>query len=296
MLGQEKINVINYFLMEQLKYSKEVNFAKLLYNYCTNYVRFNQRGIYILKKLNAGNHAQPFRGPFSITRIQPGDIFEDETEDFAFGPLAIIDHAVMKKGLTIKMHEHVNDEILSYIWKGTSYHKDSAGFEAPIAPGKLMMMNAGYSFWHEEKVKEDEVEMLQIFVRPHETDLNPDIQFHDKPTNNRDWYLMVGPQGSSAPLVVRQNVYILDAHPMAGDELEIPEYKGYIPFLYVLNGEVTIGNLTVGKQEAITDLEKPLPPLIACENSTIVLFFVDMNAPMSMEGTISGFSKVVQKR
>ena len=52
--------------------------------------------------------------------------------------------------------------------KGTSYHKDSAGFEAPIAPGKLMMMNAGESFWHEEKVKEEYVEMLQIFFRPYE--------------------------------------------------------------------------------------------------------------------------------
>ena len=44
-----------------------------------------------------------------------------------------------------------------------------------------MMMNAGAGFWHEEKVKEDEVEMLQIFVRPNETDLSPEIQFHDKP-------------------------------------------------------------------------------------------------------------------
>ena len=97
--------------------------------------------------------------------------------DTAFGPLAIIDHAVMKKGLTIKMHEHVNDEILSYISTGVTHHKDSAGFEAPIARGKLMMMNAGESFWHEEKVKEDEVEMLQIFVRPNETNLLQKFNF-----------------------------------------------------------------------------------------------------------------------
>ena len=57
----------------------------------------------------------------------------NQTADTAFGPLAIIDHAVMKKGLTIKMHEHVNDEILSYISSGVMHHKDSAGFEAPIA-------------------------------------------------------------------------------------------------------------------------------------------------------------------
>ncbi|HIW32925.1 MAG TPA: pirin family protein [Candidatus Paenibacillus intestinavium] len=242
----------------------------------------------MLQKLEAGNHAEPFRGPFTITRVQPGNIFGEKSMDSAFGPLAIIDHAVMKKNLTIKMHEHVNDEILSYISSGVTHHKDSAGFEAPIARGKLMMMNAGESFWHEEKVKEDEVEMLQIFIRPNETDLPAKIQFHNKPTDNRDWYLMVGPEGSEAPLYVRQNVYILDTHPKAGEELEVPTYVGLTPFLYVMNGEIKIQNLTVGKQEAVTDLVAPLPPVVANEDTTIVLFFVEMNAQMSMVGTISG--------
>ena len=31
-------------------------------------------GVFMLQKLEAGNHAQPFRGPFTITRVQPGDI------------------------------------------------------------------------------------------------------------------------------------------------------------------------------------------------------------------------------
>lgn len=245
----------------------------------------------MLQKLSADNHAQPFRGPISITRVQPGDIFKSRGGDFAFGPLAIIDHAIMKKRITIKMHEHVNDEILSYLSTGVMYHKDSAGLEVPIAPGKIMMMNAGESFWHEEKVKEDEVEMLQIFVRPNETDLPADIQFHDKPTDHRNWYVMVGPVGSEAPLSVRQNVYILDAHPKAGEKLEIPEYKGYTPFLYVMDGEIAIQDLTIGKQEAVTDIVDPLSSLTANEDSVLVLFFVDLDAKMSMAGTISGLKK-----
>lgn len=245
----------------------------------------------MLQKLEAGNHAQPFRGPFTITRVRPGNILGNTTTDSTFGPIAIIDHAIMKKGLTIKMHEHVNDEILSYISSGITHHKDSAGFEAPIARGKLMMMNAGSGFWHEEKVKDDEVEMLQIFVRPNETDLSPEIQFHDKPVDNRDWYVMAGPKGSGAPLYVRQNVYILDAHPKSDEELRIPIYAGLTPFLYVMDGEITIKDIIIGKQEAITDLVNPLPPLVANEDSTIVLFFVDLHAPVSMEGTISGLLK-----
>ncbi|MDR4887347.1 pirin family protein [Fredinandcohnia sp. QZ13] len=241
----------------------------------------------MLQKLSTQKHWQPYKGPFTITRIQPGDILE-ENEDFAFGPLSIIDHAVMKKGLTIKMHEHVNDEILSYVWHGKMHHKDSAGLEAPITPGHLMMMNAGQSFWHEEKVKNDQVEMLQIFVRPHATNLEPTIQFHEKPIRNRNWYLMVGPEGSQAPLKVRQEVYILDAHPKQGDQLDVPVYQGLQPFLYVLDGELTVGDVQIQKMEAVTDIEAPLPPITAVADTTVVLFFADMNAPVSMEGTISG--------
>ena len=77
--------------------------------------------------------------------------------------------------------------------------------------------------------------------------------------------------------------------------MEVPTYDGFIPFLYVMNGEITIQDLTIGKQEAVTDLVNPLPPLVANEDTTIVLFFVDLDASMSMDGTISGFKEMTTK-
>lgn len=242
----------------------------------------------MLQKLTKESHTNPFKKPFSLTRVKPGKILDNEATDTAFGPLAIIDHAVMEKGLTIKMHEHINDEILSYVYSGVMHHEDSADFKAPIARGKLMMMNAGKSFWHEEKVDNNQVEMLQIFIRPEKTNLSPEIQFYDKPVDNQNWHLMVGPKESDAPLYVRQQVYILDAHPKAGDELSIPNFSGFTPFLYVMRGEITANNFIVSKQEAITDLTMPLPSISINEDSTLVLFFVDKHAPMSLNGTISG--------
>lgn len=242
----------------------------------------------MIQKLSADNHRQPFRGPISIIRVQPGDIFRDKRHDTAFGPLSVIDHATMKGNLTIKMHEHVNDEIFSYVRKGSIHHRDSAGEEAEVSRGQLMMMNAGESFWHEEKVKGETVEMLQIFVRPREADLNPAIQFQEKEPFNRDWILMVGPENSDAPLHVRQNVYILDAHPKQGDTLTIPSYQGLQPFLYVMDGEIKVADFHVKSREAVIDLENLLPRVLATTDSTVLLFFVDMDAPMSLAGTISG--------
>jgi hypothetical protein len=246
----------------------------------------------MLKKLEAGNHTEPFKGFFHIKRIHPGKIYKSDTDDYGFGPLSNIDHAFMKKGLTIKMHEHVNDEILSYVSSGTSYHKDSAGLEDAIHKGRLMVMNAGEGFWHEEKAKHEDVEMLQIFVRPREANLSPEIQFHEKPIDNEDWYLMVGPEDSEAPLTVRQQVYIFDAHLKAGASLDIPAYNGLKPFLYCMHGEATIGEETIGKYEAVTDLEQALPPVTATENTTLVLFYVDLHVPMALDGTISGINNL----
>lgn len=243
----------------------------------------------MVKKLEYNSHSQPFKGYFTITRVHPGKILD--TADGAFGPLSNIDHAFMKTGLTIKMHQHINDEILSYVWKGTSQHKDSAGFEAPIAKGKLMLMNAGEGFWHEEKVLRDseDVEMLQIFVRPEETNLSPHIQFHEKPETNEDWYLMAGPEGSDAPLYFRQNVFIYDAHPKAGKQLQLPTIENYEPFLYVLDGEINVQDNVFGKYEAVTTTEDNIRIEVTMD-ATIVLFLVKRDVPMTLDGTISGFT------
>ncbi len=170
-------------------------------------------------------------------------------------------------------------------------HKDSAGYEVSLERGKLMVMNAGKNFWHEEKVKKEGVEMLQIFMRPEAPDLEPKIQFHDKPMDNDDWYLMIGPEDSEAPMTMRQNAYIMDAHIKAGQTLDIPHYKGLAPFLYVMHGEIEIGNETVKRFEAVADVDEALPPLKALEASTVVLFLVDLDAPMSTKGTISSLRR-----
>ena len=61
-----------------------------------------------------------------------------------------------------------------------------------------------------------------------------------------------------------------------------------MPFLYVLDGEVAIDDVQLNPKEAVTDLDNPLPAITAIEDTTVVLFFVDMDAAMTMSGTISG--------
>ena len=109
-------------------------------------------------------HLVRAHGPFQLRRIRPG-VALGRTDDGGFGGLGLIDHARLQPGLVVRMHEHRNDEIISYLRSGRMQHTDSAGRSEVISPDRLMVMNAGAGFSHEEAVLgDDPIEMLQIFV------------------------------------------------------------------------------------------------------------------------------------
>ncbi|MER0236634.1 pirin family protein [Fulvimarina sp. MAC8] len=228
-------------------------------------------------------------GPFRIERVRPGLIAGAST-DPAFGPLASFDHASLDVGTVIPMHKHVNDEILSYMWRGAMLHADRTGHKIPISATKLMMMNAGKSFWHEERTPDEPVEMLQIFVRPRDADLSPEIAFFDRPegTPRCEWSHVAGPEGSEAPLTFRNAVHVFDTRLDAGDEIEVLTMPGLSPFLYVLDGAIGTGGEALGKGDGVGAVDGALPQLTANEATSLVLFLVDRQASSSMAGTISG--------
>lgn len=72
--------------------------------------------------------------------------------DSGIGSIGRIDQADIHGGTTIKMHPHINDEILSYFRTGKVVHTDSAGLTETLTRSKLMLMKAGRVFYHEEKI------------------------------------------------------------------------------------------------------------------------------------------------
>ncbi|WPP01970.1 pirin family protein [Pseudomonas sp. HR96] len=229
------------------------------------------------------------QGSFHIERVKPGLAYAN-SKDPALGPLSGFDHATLGVGTVVKMHEHVNDEILSYMWKGSMLHEDKAGNIIPISRNKLMMMNAGKSFWHEESTPDEAVEMLQIFVRPREADLSGHVHFLERAegTPVGEWGWVAGPEGSEAPLIIRNQVYVYDTVLNADQQITPVERPGLVSWLYVLDGEVTVGEHSLGKGDGVSSAQAPLPSIQAEGDSSLVLFLVDMTAPYSLAGTISG--------
>lgn len=218
--------------------------------------------------------------------VADGDL---EKEDYAFGPLQSFDHALIRKGTIIKMHEHKNDEIISYLVHGEFVHEDSAGSYETLASNRYMLMSAGKSFFHQESTPHADAEMLQIFIRPREVDLAPNVQFaaYDASEQLR---LIAAPQ--DAPLIVRQNVFIYDLKVDDGT-YTLPKVDGLVPCVYVFEGSVTINGERLEKRDGATGAD--IEELRVEEPGVVIVFLVDIDAPMTKEGPFSGRNRPTEK-
>ncbi|MET4208790.1 pirin family protein [Bradyrhizobium sp. LA2.1] len=236
-------------------------------------------------------HQVRSHGPFQLRRIHPG-ISLDQRDDAGFGGLGVIDHARLHPGLVVRMHEHRNDEIISYMRSGRMLHTDSSGRSEVISSDRLMVMNAGRGFHHEEKVDgDDQIEMLQIFVRPETADAEPNVQFVelDEAARKDKWRLLTGPEGSDVSTFVRQAIYLYDIHLPAGRSTELPSKPGFDRWLYVFRGSIVADGHKADKHTALMFAgDRASPRLEASEDADLIVFLVDRDSRYSRGGTISG--------
>ena len=213
--------------------------------------------------------------------------------DTGFATIGRIDQATLNPGAFIAMHPHINDEILSYFRSGKVKHTDSTGFSEYITPARLMLMKAGHSFFHEEKILDDsdQLEGLQIFIRPNQQDLIPEVQFYDLPTiySENIWRLLAGPT-NDAPLQLRSETWIYDIQIKAENQIEIPAIpkKEITLLLYIFQGSAMVNNLiTLHKGESILIKDEPTISLHSTQ-SEMVLFATDEQSTYFDGGMYSG--------
>ena len=158
-----------------------------------------------------------------------------------------------------------------------------------------MVMNAGSGFWHSEETLADDppLRMLQIFVRPHSLDLEPAIQ-HEAISVSvpNEWRHLFGPEGTDAPLSVRNDVDFYDCRLDASGTVTLPSRPGCHTYLYVFEGAVHIGEVSVGSTESalVTDdgdlTDNGDMAVTATEDSTLVAFVINPTAQITRQGTI----------
>lgn len=225
---------------------------------------------------------------FGMEIFYPGATLK--TRDSGIGAIGRVDRARITPGHVIGMHPHKDDEILTYVRAGKMRHLDTVGNDEEITSTRLMMMNAGRRFQHEEHMLAgDHIEALQIFLRPRAPNLTPRVQFHDfgEANSNGEWRLLAAPDG--APFEVRSQVWVRDAHLSAAQRLPLPaaDAAGIVHLLFVFAGEAMVGGLRVSAGEGAY-IPDGQPLVEALEDSDLVLLSTDPASEIFDGGMFSG--------
>ena len=228
------------------------------------------------------------RGPFTSRFLPLGRTIPD-ANDHGIAQIGRLEHATLEGGALVPMHLHQNEEILSYIRRGTMHHKDSDGNEIPIHNKHLMLMNAGSGIQHEEGVREGDetVEMLQIFIRPKADGIKPKVQFYelDEINSLNEWRLLAGHDRSEAPMLFRSEVLFYDLHLEVGNIIKTPSLEGNTGFLYLFGGNIAVGSNCESVEEGDQLIVKDEQVILeATEDSDLVFFVLDAKAPYSRNG------------
>ena len=245
----------------------------------------------MLKSLKGAHATKINRGAFKININMPGRAFKNPADPNGFLQLGRFDRAQLQPAVFIGMHPHENDEILSYLRTGEMIHEDNLGERVSITNTNLMMMNAGKHIQHQEFAPSDsdDVHMLQIFLRPEVADQEPIVQFHDfkEAYSMNKWRLIAGPEESGAPLKIRTKASVKDVRLEAGQTLGLPLATDKTYYLYIFDGQISIGDHIYEAQDAVIYAEELIEVKAEVE-SDLVLFELDQHAEYTLKGMFSG--------
>jgi quercetin 2,3-dioxygenase len=233
-------------------------------------------------------------GGFIVRPNMPGWLIP-KSSDHGHGPLAMIVESILHPGRLIAIHEHQNDEIISWVPAGVMRHDDKTRGELMTDKDHLMVMNSGRSFWHSEETlpTDPPLRMLQIFVRPREVDLEPRIQYGPIASAPRNtWRHLFGPEGTDAPFYVRNEVDFYDIQLEPGAVVDFPSIPGRDLYFYVFSGAIAAQGQVFAEGEQGLMLNGEVLSLQAREPTLMVAFLVNASAEITKKGTVGDSSKI----
>lgn len=232
-----------------------------------------------------------FAGHGPIKIMYPG--LAVSNADTGIGSIGRIDHPEIHGSTVIRMHPHINDEILSYFRTGNAEHTDSEGFEKTIGKNTLMLMKAGKSFYHEEKIlgEDEPMEGLQIFIRPGKKDLKPEVIFRElEELHSENSWRLLGSPTTETEFQFSSQTWLYDMKLLEGSNSSLPKLAkdSLTSLLYIFKGKVTVnGNIDLVKKESLLIKNEDVT-IKATEDAELVLFITDEQAEVFKEGMYSG--------
>ena len=169
-----------------------------------------------------------------------------DPENMGFGPLRVFNHDVIQPAQGFPMHPHKDMEIVTFVIRGKIEHRDSTGGHGIIGPGEVQYMRAGKGVRHSEvnPSPDEETELLQMWVLPEETGVEPSYEQRSFVTDGRKGKILpvVSVNGGSTTF------YTTQLEP--GQKLTHALGEGRRAYVFVIDGAPTLNGQTLEKNDS----------------------------------------------
>lgn len=205
-------------------------------------------------------------GPFTVRRQRPGE---------ALSPLVSVDLMSLKLDARIPMQQHQDEDVFTYLWRGSMQHQDSNGERTQLSAKRVMVVNAGDGVQYEESVPLYEAELLQAVIRPalRGGEAMTQVLERDQGIMTNGWTELAGPEESDAPLELRQEVYIFDTLLERNHTLDVPSMPGFVAYLTVLEGIIRVGDQRLSRGDAVSGLDSSIE-IVGDRDANLVCFLI----------------------
>jgi len=214
-------------------------------------------------------HSFSFAGYYNPQRMQ-------------FGTLRVLNDDRVAPGMGFGTHPHQNMEIISIPLEGDLEHKDSMGNTAVIRQGDVQVMSAGTGVQHSEynKNRDREVAFLQIWVLPDRPNVTPryDQITLDPEQLKNTWFTLLGPRDKHDTLWIHQNAWFhLGEFDAQKDVSYAIKESGNGLYVFVFEGSVSVGEVRLGRRDAMGIWDTPEVSFQMDEKSRLLLLEVPMS-------------------
>lgn len=175
-------------------------------------------------------------------------------QNMNFGVLRVMNDDLVQPQRGFDTHPHKDMEIFSYVLAGELTHGDSMGNKETLRRGDMQYMSAGTGVRHSEMNNHptETARLIQTWIVPRQKNLPPNYGSRRFTRADRlnQWLHLLGDQNSGAAVSLHQdaNAYVSELED--GQSLRYELQPGRQAYLKVLEGEIGLGDLTLGHGDA----------------------------------------------
>lgn len=193
-----------------------------------------------------------------------------------FRDLRVINEDRIEPAKGFPTHGHRDMEILTYVITGELSHKDSLGNGETIRPHDVQRMTAGTGVRHSEySSPTDETHLLQIWILPEKTNLEPGYeQKYFAPEEKKGKLKLVASRaGTDGSVTIHQDVALYGSILSESEEVSLELKEDRHAWIQVVKGSLEINGEFLEKGDGAAISEEKILKIKAFEDETEFLLF-----------------------